>query len=120
MLLSQGAFAEQFVGQELLAYSENYEAAKLYFWARDFPGTAEVDYLFPHEKTIYPIEVKAGASGKMRSLIQYLSEYDCPLGIRIATVPLSFEKNILSVPFYMTSELGRLLQGLSLRFPGLH
>ena len=110
MLLNQGALTEQFVGQELLAYSENYEAAKLYFWARDFPGTAEIDYLFPFEKYIYPIEVKSGAAGKMRSLIQYLSEHDCPLGIRVSQAPLSLEKNILSVPFYMVSELSRLLK----------
>ena len=110
MLLNQGALNEQLVGQELLAYSENYEAAKLYFWARDFPGTAEVDYLFPFGKYIYPIEVKSGASGKMRSLIQYLAEHDCPFGIRISQAPLSFEKNILSVPFYMVGELPRLLK----------
>lgn len=109
MLLHQGALAEQFVGQELLAYSENYEAAKLYFWARDFPGTAEVDYLFPMGQHIYPIEVKAGTIGKMRSLMQYLSERDCPLGIRISKVPLSLNKNILSVPLYMVGELSRLI-----------
>ena len=110
MLLNQGALTEQFVGQELLAYSENYEAAKLYFWARDFPGTAEIDYLFPFEKYIYPIEVKSGAAGRMRSLMQYLDEHDCPLGIRISQAPLSFEKKLLSVPFYMVSELPRLLK----------
>lgn len=109
MLVNQGALAEQFVGQELLAYSENYEAAKLYFWARDLPATAEVDYLFPHGKHIYPIEIKSGATGKMRSLFQYLKEHPCPIGIRISQAPLSLEKNILSVPFYMVSELERLL-----------
>ncbi len=110
LLLNQGALAEQFVGQELLAYSENYEAAKLYFWARDFPARAEVDYLFPHEQLIYPIEVKAGALGKMRSLTQYLSEHACPFGIRVSKIPLSLEKNILSVPFYLLSELSRLIE----------
>jgi hypothetical protein len=110
ILLNQGALAEQFVGQELLAYSENYEAAKLYFWARDFPGVAEVDYLFPFGTHVYPIEVKAGSIGKMRSLNQYLVEHvTCPLGIRISKNALSFDKKILSVPFYMISELPRLI-----------
>jgi predicted AAA+ superfamily ATPase len=110
MLLNQGALAEQFVGQELLACSHNFESPKLYFWARDGSGTAEVDYLFPHKKFIYPIEVKAGAIGKMRSLTQYLKEHDCPFGIRISKTPLSFERDVLSIPLYMTSEIGRLLQ----------
>lgn len=109
MLLNQGALAEQFVGQELLAYSENYEAAKLYFWARDFPGRAEVDYLFPQGQHIYPIEVKAGALGKMRSLVQYLAEHNCPLGIRVSKAALSLQNNILSVPLYMVSQLPRLI-----------
>lgn len=109
MLLNQGGLAEQFVGQELLAYSENDEAAKLYFWARDFPGMAEVDYLFPQGEHIYPIEVKAGAIGKMRSLMLYLSERNCPLGIRISKVSLSLDRKILSVPLYMVSELSRLI-----------
>lgn len=113
ILLNQGALAEQFVGQELLAYSENYEAAKLYFWARDFPGTAEVDYLFPHGLHVYPIEVKAGAIGKMRSLTQYLTEHTCPFGIRISKAPLSLDRNILSIPFYMISELPRLISTLT-------
>lgn len=109
ILVNQGALAEQFVGQELLAYAEPYEAAKLYFWARDLPARAEVDYLFTHGGYIYPIEVKSGPLGKMRSLRQYLSEHDCPFGIRISQAPLSRVDKVLSVPFYMISELSRLL-----------
>jgi len=115
MLLNHGALAEQFVGQELLAYSDNYETAKLYFWARDLPATAEVDYIFPCGEVIYPIEVKAGAVGKMRSLTQYLVEHDCKFGICISKAPLAFENNILSVPFYMIGELSRLLSSIPLK-----
>ena len=110
MLINQGALTEQFVGQELLAYAEPYEDAKLYFWARDKPAHAEVDYIFTHGKYIYPIEVKSGVVGKMRSLVQYLKEHDCPVGIRISQAPLSFENRILSIPLYMISELPRLLE----------
>lgn len=110
LLLNQGGLTEQLVGQELVAYAENYEAAKLYFWARDLPATAEVDYIFSHGKYIYPIEIKSGAVGKMRSMLQYLKEHDCPFGIRISQAPLSLEKNILSVPLYMIGELSRLLE----------
>lgn len=35
ILLNRGALAEQFVGQELLAYSPAYEEGPLYFWCRE-------------------------------------------------------------------------------------
>ena len=89
MLLNDGALVEQFVGQELLAYSVPYEKPKLYFWARDNQGTAEVDYLKVIGSTIYPIEVKAGKLGKLKSMMQYRREHRCPFGIRIS--PPSFE-----------------------------
>ncbi len=109
MLLNQGALAEQFVGQELLAYAPSYEKAKLYFWARDGQGAAEVDYLFAHGTQIYPIEVKSAASGKLKSLQQYQREHDCPFGIRTSPLPLSFTDGLLSVPLYLLSELPRLI-----------
>ncbi len=109
MLLNQGALAEQFIGQELLAYSPSYEKAKLYFWARDGYGTAEVDYVIVVDNKIYPAEVKSGKLGKLKSLKQYMLEHPCNTGIRFSQAPLSISDNILSVPLYMVSELPRLL-----------
>lgn len=110
MLLNNGALAEQFVGQELLAHSVPYEKEKLYFWARDGQGTAEVDYIKTIGSKIYPIEVKSGKTGKLRSLKQYLIERTPLFGIRVSQAPLSFEDNILSIPLYMISELDRLVR----------
>jgi len=111
LLLNRGALAEQFVGQEMLACSSGHEKIKLYFWARDTQGAAEIDYVTTVDSHIFPIEVKAGKIGKLRSMHQYLLEHPkCPMGVRISSAPLSLEKNILSVPFYMISELKRLLE----------
>lgn len=109
ILRNQGALCEQFVGQELLAYSPTYEKTKLYFWARDSNGTAEVDYIIVNESDIYPVEVKAGKLGKLKSLRQFLIEHVSKCGIRISSAPLSLEDDVLSVPLYMVSELKRLL-----------
>ncbi len=109
MLLNQGALAEQFVGQELLAYAPPYEKAKLYFWTRAGTGLAEVDYIIVHNGRIYPIEVKSGKAGKLRSLQQYQLEHPDALSVRISPLPLSFTNGLLSVPLYMISELPRLL-----------
>lgn len=109
MLLNRGTLAEQFVGQELSAYSEDYEATKLYFWAKDGHSIAEIDYLYTFQNQIFPIEVKAGKIGRLKSLLQFLKDKQCPLGIRISQLPLQKENQILSVPLYMISELNRLL-----------
>jgi hypothetical protein len=46
MLLDKGAIAEQFVGQELLAYQYPFDEPQLYYWSReDKSSTAEVDYV---------------------------------------------------------------------------
>lgn len=71
----KGAVAEQFAGQELLASggSENY---KLYYWNRaKKSSTAEVDFIFVRNGKIYPVEVKSGLSGRMKSMHLFLEEH---------------------------------------------
>lgn len=108
MLINRGALTEQFVAQELLAYAPDYEKTKLYFWARDDFGTAEIDFVLPIGSHIVPIEVKAGKTGTLRSLKVYQNSHHQPLGIRLSTSPLSRENNILSIPLYLISEISRL------------
>lgn len=60
-----GALAEQFAGQEMLAYGDN----QLYYWARDAKSSnAEVDYLLQRNGRILPVEVKSGSAGRLKSL----------------------------------------------------
>ena len=59
----KGALTEQYVFQELKANGIN----KLFYWAND-SGSAEVDFLFEHERRIYPLEVKAGENLQAKSL----------------------------------------------------
>ncbi len=71
----KGALAEQFVGQELLAAggSENF---KLFYWSRaKKSSSAEVDYLYVKKGRIFPIEVKSGPGGKLKSLHIFLNEH---------------------------------------------
>jgi len=113
ILLNQGALTEQFVGQELCAYSRSYEKSQLFYWQREKPGNAEVDYIIHVDGVIFPIEVKSGKTGRLRSLQQFMQEKSSQFGIRISEKPLSFERNILSVPMYMIFELERLVGSLS-------
>ncbi|MBC8438428.1 MAG: ATP-binding protein [Deltaproteobacteria bacterium] len=71
----RGALAEQFAGQELLAAggSENF---KLFYWSRAMKSSsAEVDYLYVKNSRIFPIEVKSGPAGKLKSLHLFIKEH---------------------------------------------
>jgi hypothetical protein len=112
--VNSGTQAEQFVGQELLAYSDPYSNSQLYYWERDKRGSsAEVDFVIQSGGHILPVEVKSGTTGSLKSLAQFMSEKKSSIGIRISQHPLSFHDNILSVPFYMIKELPRLVRELS-------
>lgn len=114
MLVNRGAIAEQYVGQELLAYMPNYEEAKLYFWSRDKKSSmAEVDFIITVGSKIIPIEVKAGSTGQLKSLHLLMQEKNLTLGVRVSQQPLSYDGKILSVPLYMVSEIPRLVAFLT-------
>ncbi len=79
----EGALAEQFVGQELLSSFEFFEDARLFYWAREAKNAnAEIDFVFQVENEIFPIEVKAGKTGTLKSLQVYLAEKNKKTGIR--------------------------------------
>jgi predicted AAA+ superfamily ATPase len=111
ILVNRGAIAEQFVGQELLAYSPAYEEAKLFFWSREKKSSmAQVDYIITDRAKIIPIEVKAGSTGALKSLHLLMSENKLNLGVKISQQPLSYDGKILSLPIYMVSELTRIVK----------
>lgn len=80
---NEGAMAEQFIGQEMLNIPASYIDTKLHYWTRQEKNSnAEVDYLFQHKNKIYPIEVKAGKTGSLKSMHLYLYEKGLSTGIR--------------------------------------
>lgn len=110
VLLDRGSLAEQYVGQELLAYRENYRTSNLYYWEREKKGSAaEIDYIITIGSTIYPIEVKSGKTGRLKSIQVFLEEKNLKLGVRISEKELSLKDNILSIPLYLIDQLPRLI-----------
>lgn len=111
MLLNRGAVAEQFVGQELLAYQDPYDEPQLHYWTREEKSSvAEVDYLINLGSKILPIEVKAGRTGSLKSLHLLLKERSLPLGLRFSEKELSLHNNVLSIPFYLIHHYPRLVE----------
>ena len=114
LLLNDGALAEQFVGQELIATQPNFHEPTLYFWQQNQRNdSAQVDYIIQHHKHILPIEVKAGKTGRLRSLHAFLNKHNDSLGIKISQETLKFDGKVLSLPLYMISELDRILNAIT-------
>jgi len=109
---SLGNITEQFVGQEIIASFENYEDRKIYFWARDAKSSqAEIDFLVTLGPKIYPVEVKSGKTGRLKSLRSFLNEHPkSPFGIRFSMQPLSYHDQILSIPLFMISQWKKLVR----------
>jgi predicted AAA+ superfamily ATPase len=114
LFANEGALAEQFVGQELLANESPDSPPQLYYWHREAKGAeAEVDFVLAVDGLVIPIEIKAGTTGALRSLRLFMKEKNSKLAIRISQQPLSYHDGILSVPFYLCGEIPRLARELA-------
>lgn len=81
--INKGKIAELFVGLELLKNNSFHQPPELYYWHREKQGSqAEVDYVIQKHDKIIPIEVKASAQGKMKSLHLFLDEKKPYFGVR--------------------------------------
>jgi hypothetical protein len=126
---NEGGLAEQFVGQELIASSAPYIDSNLYYWLREEKNSnAEIDYVIQYSNNLFPIEVKAGKTGTLKSLHLYLFEKNLNFGIRLNTDLPSigefsttinykvkqkpFEFKLCSLPIYLTSQLPRILKSI--------
>ena len=100
MNIYQGALAEQFVGQELLAAGLN----DVYYWSREAKSSsAEVDFLIESKGQIVPIEVKSGISGKLRSMHLLIKTYpNVSAGYVLSTRPHSeiTDQKLIFYPLY--------------------
>jgi len=113
--LLDGRLAEIFVGQELLTSSP--DADYLFFWVRDSSrGNAEVDYLLEAGGGALPLEVKAGASGSLKSLHQFLWRSGRSVGLRLSTGAYADEHHSVHMP---DGELKYRLLSLPLYLAGL-
>lgn len=99
--INRGAMAEQLIGQELIAEQDETNPARLFYWHREArTSNAEVDYLIQHGSSILPIEVKAGSSGRLKSLHLFLHEKSMKKAIKISTDNFGVNDNIISIPCY--------------------
>lgn len=68
-LVNKGQVTEMVAGWEIIKSLSPRTYQELYYWENNADGaTSEVDYLISQDLRIVPVEVKAGVSGKMKSL----------------------------------------------------
>jgi predicted AAA+ superfamily ATPase len=117
-----GRIIEHAVGQELYATSDSPLHA-LHFWARDkHQSSAEVDYVLPSEGRLIPIEVKAGATGRLRSLHAFMDEVSHATAVRLYGGRFRVEKTrtlrgkeytLLNIPWYQSAKTVKYLERLA-------
>lgn len=123
-LVNDGALAEQFIGQQLLYSGSYYDTPALYYWVREVKSAAaEVDYLLTCGQYVVPVEIKAGTTGTLKSLHQFLNEKKSHFALRFNTdtpsvwsdtrkttqgVLINYE--LLSLPLYLVGQTQRLMR----------
>jgi predicted AAA+ superfamily ATPase len=116
--LYRGKIAEHIVGQEFL--SSNYSFLNtLHFWVRDKKQSeAELDFLFPCNGTMIPVEVKSGNSGTLRSLHQYIDISETKFAVRMYAGNIKLEEHktpegtpfrLLNMPYFLSGLLEKYL-----------
>jgi predicted AAA+ superfamily ATPase len=92
-----GQIAEILVGQSLQHSLQSND--HLHFWLRESKGAeAELDYVLQYGTRIIPVEVKAGASGTLRSLHSFMAEKGLPMGVRFDLNAPSVQDIDINVP----------------------
>lgn len=109
----QGRMIEHLVGQELLS-TLSLPLERIYFWVRDKnSSSAELDFVYPFEGKLVPIEVKSGPKGTIKSLSLFMEQSQLNFAIRyyagelkLDTVQTPSGKNfyLLNLPYFLASK----------------
>lgn len=82
-LVNKGIVAELTAGLELIKSSNPQSRYDLFYWENlERNATSEVEYVIAKSAKCLPIEVKAGTSGKMKSLRLFMNKKGITAGVR--------------------------------------
>lgn len=99
----KGALTEQYVLQQL----KTIKGLETYYWTND-RGNAEIDFVIDNGSDVIPIEVKAEANLKAKSLKTYCEKFQPKLSIRTSMADYKKEDWLLNLPLYTVKEVGRI------------
>ena len=114
----KGLIIEHLVGQELLA-TDFSSLHTLQFWVREKnTSDAEVDFIVKYNSKLIPIEVKSGATGKLKSLHMYMDMAPHKMAIRFCAsklnitkiiTPVGTEYFLLTLPYFLVCKINDYL-----------
>ncbi len=114
----QGTLAEHIAGQELMALDMD-KPKKISFWVREQKqSNAEVDFVVQFREYVVPVEVKAGKSGSLRSLHQFMDRAPHPYAVRLYAGPLQKTESstpggksykLLNLPYFLAGKINDYL-----------
>lgn len=101
-LANQGSMAEQFVAQEMMAYSDYHKTNKLYYWHREAKSSnAEVDFVVMKHGEIIPVEVKSSNKGSMKSMeLFFASHPNSSFGLKVSEGNFAQQAKLQEIPLY--------------------
>ena len=131
-LVNAGPGAEQFIGQHLQFLHAGRPNRELTYWLREGRSSnAEVDYVCEFGGRVVPIEVKAGRTGTLKSLHQFVAERRTPVAVRFDAEPPALHTvdvqvrrgrgservryRLVSLPLYLVERLPRIVEELHTR-----
>jgi uncharacterized protein len=110
----KGTLIEHLVGQELLSF-QSLTLKKLHFWVRQKKQSdAEIDYIYPYQGKLIPIEVKSGTTGTLKSLQVFMERSPLHFAIRFYAGSRKIDKltttngktfYLLSLPYYLAARI---------------
>ena len=100
----KGALAEQFVLQTLKLQ----DGLPIAYWSTE-SNSAEVDFIFTRKGGIIPLEVKAAANLKSKSLQSYRNRYEPPYAVRASLAGMGSADGLFSIPLYALEQMTEIL-----------
>jgi len=110
----RGVLAEHIVMQEIIG-NDMSTAHKPHFWTREKKqSSSEVDLVIPYEDYLIPIEIKAGKTGTLRSLHQFINQAPHYFAIRLYSAELKFQRTktpdgkefiLLNLPYFLAFKI---------------
>ncbi len=105
-LVNKGHITEMVAGLELLKYNTPAQRHDLYYWQNLARGAqAEVDYVIVKDMKVVPFEVKAGTSGSMKSMFQFMNDKKLEYGIRTSLENFGKLGKVDIIPLYALSNI---------------
>ena len=98
--------AEIYVLQSLVRQYGNHN----YYWTSG--NTAEVEFILQDMGTVIPIEVKADRNVTAKSLAYYRKQYAQQLSVRLSTLNMRKDDDLLNLPLYLVDKLKSFIESL--------